>query len=510
MSETLYDIAIIGGGVNGCGIARDAAGRGLSVLLAEQHDLASATSSASTKLIHGGLRYLERFEFRLVRESLLEREVMLAMAPHIVRPLRFILPHHNALRPAWLIRLGMFIYDHLGARKLLPRSRSVNLRRGAVGEPLKPTFTRGFEYWDCRVDDARLVVLNAMDAARHGADIRVRTKVTSAARENGHWRVGLADLRTGRRETISASVLINAAGPWISEVISERIGLNSRYRTRLVKGSHIVVPRIFTHDRAYIFQNADRRIIFAIPYEHDFTLIGTTDVDYEDDPALVSISADEMAYLCEAASEYFSAPIRTSDVVWSYAGLRPLYEEIDEEETSAQETTRDYELDLLGEPHQPPLLNIFGGKITTYRCLAEEALQMLKGWLPDLGDEWTRNSSLPGGDFAVNAFDSMAEGLQANFPMVDMPLARRLAHSYGTLAREILAGAETTEELGIHFGAGLYQREVEYLVNHEWAASAEDVLWRRTKLGLRLTEAEVERLDQWLKENFPEATPPPA
>lgn len=510
MSDTIFDIAIIGGGVNGCGIARDAAGRGLSVLLAEKHDLASATSSASTKLIHGGLRYLEHFEFRLVRESLLEREVMLAMAPHIVRPLRFVLPHHDALRPAWLIRLGLFLYDHLGTRKLLPGSRSVNLKRGALGEPLKPGFTRGFEYSDCRVDDARLVVLNAMDAARHGADIRVRTEVTSAARENGRWRVELADKRSGRRETISANVLINAAGPWISEVISQRIGLHSRYRTRLVKGSHIVVPRIFTHDHAYIFQNADQRIIFAIPYEHDFTLIGTTDVDFENHPALVNISGEEVAYLCEAASEYFSAPIRTGDVVWSYAGLRPLYEENDQEETSAQETTRDYELDLLGEPGEPPLLNIFGGKITTYRLLAEEALELLKGWLPELGGEWTRKSSLPGGDFAAKAFDSMAEGLRANFPMVDTPLARRLTHAYGTLAREILAGAENAEELGIHFGAGLYQREVEYLVNHEWATNAEDVLWRRTKLGLRFSEAEVGSLDTWLKENFPETAIPPA
>ena len=510
MSETIFDIAIIGGGVNGCGIARDAAGRGMSVLLAEQRDLASATSSASTKLIHGGLRYLEHFEFRLVRESLLEREVMLAMAPHIVRPLRFILPHHEALRPVWLIRLGLFLYDHLGARKLLPRSRAVTLKRGGLGDPLKPGFTRGFEYWDCRVDDARLVVLNAMDAARHGAEIRVRTEVVSAARENGRWRVRLTDMRTGRRETISARVLINAAGPWISEVISKRIGLRSRYRTRLVKGSHIVVPRIFPQDHAYIFQNADQRIIFAIPYEHDFTLIGTTDVDFDDDPALVKISADEIVYLCEAAGEYFSAPIRPGDVVWSYAGLRPLYEETGDDETSAQETTRGYELDLLAAPDQPPLLNVFGGKLTTYRCLAEEALEMLKGWLPELGGEWTRNSSLPGGDFAAKAFDSMAEGLQANFPMVDAPLARRLAHAYGTLAREMLAGAETAGELGIHFGAGLYQREVEYLVNHEWAASAEDVLWRRTKLGLRFSAAEAERLERWLKEKFPEIAISPA
>lgn len=500
MGDKLYDIAVIGGGVNGCGIARDAAGRGLSVLLAEKQDISCGTSSASTKLIHGGLRYLEHYEFRLVRESLQEREVLLAMAPHIISPLRFVLPHHAALRPAWLVRLGLFIYDHLGKRKRLPSSRSVNLKQDEAGQPLKPGFTRGFEYSDCRVNDARLVVLNAMDAAARGADIRVRTEVRSATREDGVWRVQLEDKHTGKQETIAARTLVNASGPWIADVISSRLGMKSRLHTRLVKGSHIVVPRMFTHNRAYIFQNADKRIIFAIPFEEAFTLIGTTDVDYEGDPNLVGISNDEVTYLCNAVNEYFVASVKPEDVKWSYSGLRPLY---GDDETSAQEATRDYMLDLQGSEDEAPLLNIFGGKITTYRCLAEEALQLLKKGLPNMKGPWTRDSFLPGGDIGPDGLDALAKELVAEYPVIEAPMAARLARSYGVLAHDILKGVKQPADLGEHFGADLYEREVVYLLRSEWARDAEDILWRRSKLGLLMTEKEAGHLAEWVKQKLP-------
>lgn len=494
MTDKPYDIAVIGGGVNGCGIARDAAGRGLSVFLAEKDDLASGTSSASTKLIHGGLRYLEHYEFMLVRESLIEREVLLSMAPHIIWPLRFILPHQKGLRPAWLIRLGLFLYDHLGGRKELPACRSINLRQGSAGKPLKPEFTKGFEYSDCCVDDSRLVVLNAIDAARRGADIRVRTEVLKAIRQGDHWAVEIEDRATGHRETITARLLINAAGPWISSVITHRIPSKTQSRTRLVKGSHIVVPRLFDHGRAYIFQNPDQRIIFAIPYEGDFTLIGTTDVDFQDDPGTATASQDEIAYLCRAASEYFSEPIEPASVVWSYSGVRPLY---DDGSNAAQEATRDYVLELEGGVDEAPLLNIFGGKITTYRRLAEDALAKLVRYLPGAGAPWTRGAGLPGGDFGIDGFEELVAVLARDYPQADAALILRFVRTYGTCARDILA----VEDPGIHFGAGLWQREVEYLVRTEWAMTADDILWRRTKLGLRLTTEEAGRLEQWLTDN---------
>jgi len=487
----MYDIAIIGGGVNGCGIARDAAGRGLSVLLAEKGDLARGTSSASTKLIHGGLRYLEHYAFRLVRESLREREVLLRMAPHIIRPLRFVLPHHRALRPALLIRLGLFLYDHLGGREILPASRGIVLARTPAGLPLKPGYTRGFEYSDCWVDDARLVVLNAMDAARRGADIRVRTEAVSARRHDGHWLIECRNTRTGPSETLPARALINAAGPWVAEVTG-RLGANARAALRLVKGSHIVVAKRFDHTCAYIFQNADGRIVFAIPYEQDFTLIGTTDVDFSGDPGDVAVSRQEIDYLCDAASEYFIRPIEPADVVWSYAGVRPLY---DEGDVSAHEASRDFVLEREGEP---PLLNIIGGKITTFRHLAEEALKKLAPSFPGMRGPWTRGSSLPGGDFAHDRREALAADLASTFPFVDAAVAGRLAATYGTLARGILSGAAAVGDLGAHFGHGLYEREVEHLVRNEWAVSADDILWRRTKLGLRLGEAQRSRLADWL------------
>lgn len=491
----MYDIAVIGGGVNGCGVARDAAGRGLSVLLAEKGDLAGGTSSASTKLIHGGLRYLEHYEFRLVRESLREREVILRMAPHIVSPLRFILPHHSALRPALLIRLGLFLYDHLGGREVLPSSHGVNLRNSPEGQPLKPGFTRGFEYSDCWVDDARLVVLNAMDASARGASIRVRTEVVAAARANDHWRVELRDSLSGRTETVTARALVNAGGPWVARVIEQcKLG-QAHVPVRLVKGSHIVVPRLFAHDKAYIFQNADRRIVFAIPYEHDYTLIGTTDVDYKDDPAQAAIANEEIAYLCRAASEYFVTPILPASVVWSYSGVRPLF---DEGGVSAQEATRESVLDLDGQQGEAPLLNIFGGKITTYRLLAEQVLAKLAAYFPKAGRPWTRGAVLPGGDFPFDGRVTLSNEIARNFPFLGPDTAARLARSYGTLSRTILAGAAHMEDLGIHFGAGLTEREVRYQLSNEWAVTADDILWRRTKLGLRLNAEEKRRLTEWL------------
>ena len=491
----MYDIAIIGGGVNGCGIARDAAGRGLSVFLAEKGDLAGGTSSASTKLIHGGLRYLEHYAFRLVRESLSEREVLLRIAPHIVRPLRFVLPHHRAQRPAWLIRLGLFLYDHLGGREILPASRAIDLTRAAAGQSLKPGYTRGFEYSDCWVDDARLVVLNAMDAARRGADIRVRTEVVSARRSGGHWLVECRNARSGARETIAARALVNAAGPWISEVMTRRVGTHARSALRLVKGSHIVVPKLFDHPSAYIFQNADGRIVFAIPYEREFTLIGTTDVDFTGDIDHVSASAEEIEYLCRAVSEYFVRAIEPSDVIWAYAGVRPLS---DAGDVSAQEATRDFVLEHEGRAGEPPVLNIIGGKITTFRHLAEEALKKLAPSFPKMGSPWTCGATLPGGDFAVGQRDQLSRDLSAAFPFLDPTLTERLVATYGTVAQRIFSGATTMSDLGAHFGQGLYEREVEHLVRNEWAVSASDILWRRTKLGLRMSDAERDRLSNWL------------
>jgi len=503
----LYDIAVIGGGVNGCGIARDAAGRGLSVYLAEMNDLAGGTSSASTKLIHGGLRYLEYYAFGLVRESLIEREVLLHLAPHIIRPLRFVLPHHAGLRPIWLIRTGLFLYDHLGGRRLLPGSNLVDLGRHAAGVPLKPVFTKAFEYSDCWVDDARLVVLNAVDAARRGADISVRTEVVSAARQQDHWRLETRDRMTGGTATVRAGALVNASGPWISEVITRRIATEARAQTRLVKGSHIVVPRLFEHEWAYIFQNADRRIIFAIPYEGAFTLIGTTEVDFDGDPRSVTASPDEITYLCDAASEYFAEPVAPDRVVWTYSGVRPLY---DDGHASARETTRDYVLDLQAPDGQPPLLDIFGGKITTYRHLAEQALKKLEDRLPPMRRPWTHEEPLPGGDFDVGGFEALVDDIGRRHPGIDEALIRRLARSYGTLGRELLADVHDVSDLGIHFGAGLYQREVEYLIRSEWAMTADDILWRRSKLGLRLTKQERDRLSAWIEDNYSAVVSPAA
>jgi glycerol-3-phosphate dehydrogenase len=500
------DLAIIGGGINGCGIAREAAGRGWSVVLCEQDDLASATSSASTKLIHGGLRYLEHYEFRLVRESLQEREVLWRMAPHIVRPLRFVLPHRAGLRPAPLLRLGLFVYDHLGGRSLLPGTRSVQLHRDPTGAPLRPQFARGFEYSDCWVDDARLVVLNAMDAAVHGAAIRTRTRCIDASRDGDAWLITLEDRSTGATEQLRARVLVNAAGPWVGAILGGAIQADAPARIRLVQGSHIVVPKLFDHDYCYIFQIADGRIVFAIPYEGAFTLVGTTDRDYEGDPAKVAIGADEIAYLCQAASEYFVRAVRPEDVVWTFSGVRPLY---DDGSSDAQAVTRDYVLALDAPVGAPALLNVIGGKITTFRRLAGAAVDKLIPHLPSrpAATAWTSASPLPGGDFAVDGFDRLVSDLATEHPYIEPPRLRRLARAYGTRVAELLRGVRSNADLGRPFGAGLSEREVNYLMAHEWARNAADVVWRRSKLGLRLSSAEVAALDEWMASRQPKIAP---
>ncbi len=490
-----YDIAIIGGGINGCGIARDAAGRGLSVFLTEMGDLAGATSSASTKLIHGGLRYLEYYKFRLVHEALVEREVLWRAAPHIISQLRFVLPHHKGLRPWLLIRLGLFMYDYMGGRKLLPPTKVLDLTKDSAGAPLKSDYRRAFEYSDCWADDSRLVVLNARDAAERGADIRTRTKLVAARRENGLWRLTLEDLRDGSRSDIVAHAVVNAAGPWVAEVLSGVAGLPLPAKVRLVKGSHIVTDRMFGHDRAYFFQNADGRICFAIPFQSDFTLIGTTDLDFKGDPGSVAIADDETDYLLAAVSEYFKKPVTRADVRWAYSGVRPLY---DDGASEAKEATRDYVLTVDRSAGGAPILSVFGGKITTFRKLSEHALKKLKPTFPQMGKAWTAKAPLPGGDIPVQTFDAWLDDTAARYPFLDTVTAARLCHAYGTRVETILDGATKVADLGRDFGAGLSEREVDYLVANEWAETAEDILWRRTKLGLRMTPAEQQALAGYL------------
>jgi glycerol-3-phosphate dehydrogenase len=483
----VFDLAVIGGGVNGAGIARDAAGRGLKVLLVEQGDLAGGTSSASTKLIHGGLRYLEQYEFRLVREALAEREVLLRAAPHIIRPLRFVLPHHAGLRPWWLIRLGLFLYDHLGGRTILPATRGVDLRADPVGVPLRPEFTRAFEYSDCWVDDSRLVVLLARDAANRGADIRTRTRCLAARVVDGAWRLSLAD-----GTDCAARALVNAAGPWVSQVLGDVIGHHAPARVRLVKGSHIVVRRLFEHGRCYIFQNRDGRICFAIPYEQDFTLIGTTDQDYAGDPSQVAIDPAEETYLRDAVSAYLRQPIAADDIVWRYAGVRPLR---DDGAGKAQEATRDYVLELEGNP---PLLSVFGGKITTHRRLAQAAMARLAAFFPGLRGDWTASASLPGGDFPWDGVAGLRDMLRQRYGFLPDRTLHRLVRSYGTLVPGMLGDAASIEDLGVCFGYDLTEREVSWLRDTEWARTVEDILWRRSKLGLRLSPDETATLGAWL------------
>lgn len=485
----IYDILIVGGGVNGCGIARDAAGRGHSVLLAEMGDLGQGTSSNSTKLFHGGLRYLEYYEFRLVRESLKEREILLRNMPHISWPMRFVLPVNKGQRPAWLIRLGLYLYDHLGGRKILPPTRVLNLLEHPAGRPLKPEFVKAFEYSDCWVQDSRLVSLNARDAAERGADIRVRTKVIEAVRDGECWNVTLE--RNSKQEIVRTRILVNAAGPWVRRVI-ETTSIPAEQTVRLVRGSHIVTKRLFSHDQPYFFQNSDERIGFAIPFEDDYTLIGTTDFDHEGDPENAVCTHEEKDYLLNFVNGYLKTPITHDDIVWSYSGVRSLY---DDGASSATEATREYVLGL--DEDGPPLLNIFGGKITTYRRLAEAALNKLSAHLSG-GDAWTEEAPLPGGNFALGGNDGLRAVIQTKYPWVGTKWADRLIKTYGTDSRFLLEGAENQDALGAYFGGTLTEREVRWLIDHEFARTAEDILWRRTKLGLRFSKEQAENLQNWM------------
>ena len=491
------EIFIIGGGINGVGIARDAAGRGYSVALCEMNDLASGTSSWSSKLIHGGVRYLEHYEFMLVRKALSEREILWAAAPHIIQPMRFILPHHKDLRPAWLLRLGLFLYDHIGGRKLLAATKTVDLANGKYGKRLKPMFKKGFQYSDCQVDDSRLVILNAMDAQSKGAEINIQTECISARRVGENWNIQTRDVKTGEVSDYIADLVINAAGPWVDKVLGTAFGRNDAKNVRMVQGSHIVVPKLFDHDNCYIFQNADDRIIFAIPYTQNTTLIGTTDKDYEGDPRDAEISADEIDYLCNAASEYFEKPILKEDIVWTYSGVRPLY---DDGADAAQEATRDYIFKRdTGDGDDAPLINIFGGKITTYRVLAEKMMDEVESFIGRKGEEWTDTAPLPGGDFPTLGFDDLTTATGTRYPFLTPDDVNRLCRAYGTHVAMVLGQAENYDQLGENFGSGLTECEVRYLMTNEWATCADDIVWRRSKLGLIMSEEQIATLDKWMQ-----------
>jgi glycerol-3-phosphate dehydrogenase len=511
------DLFIIGGGINGCGIARDAAGRGLTVVLAEMNDLASATSSASTKLFHGGLRYLEFFEIRLVREALKERETLLKAMPHISWPMRFVLPYHKDMRfegdtpisrilnvvmpwmkgrrPPWLIRFGLFLYDHLGGRDILPRTTTIDLSSDPAGGPLQDRFTKAFEYSDCWVEDSRLVVLNARDAETRGARIMTRTKVILAERVNDVWHVTTKDQATGETRLTTARMLVNAGGPWVEDIIRKTARINATEGVRLVRGSHIVTRKLFDHDKCYFFQGQDGRIIFAIPYETDFTLIGTTDSDHPDASVKPECTEAEADYLRAFASDYFREPITKDDIVWTYSGVRPLY---DDGASSATAATRDYVLKLDQTDDAAPLLNIFGGKITTYRKLAEHALGKIKPFFPKAGADWTAGVSLPGGDFPVDGVPDLIAGLRRDYGFLNDFWAHRLVKAYGTEARAVLGDAQSAKDLGRAFAASLTEREIIWLMDREYARTAEDVVWRRSRLGLRMTVAEIAELDGWM------------
>lgn len=492
----MYDILIIGGGINGAGIARDAAGRGLNVLLCEKDDLASHTSSASTKLIHGGLRYLEHYDFALVRKALKEREVLLRAAPHIIWPLRFVLPHHKELRPSWLIRLGLFLYDHLGGRKLLPATKTRTRANSEVFAPLKPEFTKGFEYSDCWVEDARLVVLNAMDAKQLGATIMTRTECTALQQNGDHWTATLRE-DGGSDSQVEAKAIINAAGPWVDQIASTaQVKASNSRQVRLVKGSHIIVPKLFDDKRCFIFQAGDGRVVFAIPYETGrFTLIGTTDLAFEGDLNQVEASSEEVDYLCDLANQYFEKSISADDVVSTYSGVRPLFEDQAEDASSV---TRDYVLKRQDQG-DTPFLSVIGGKITTYRKLAEDALKALQPDLAVPDTTWTASAPLPGGNIPDADFATFVRQCAEAYPWLAEATRERLARTYGTCIHTLLAGASSQSDLGTAYGGGLYQREVDYLIEHEFACTAEDILWRRTKLGLHLKDTETDDLKAHLQ-----------
>ena len=495
--QPVYDLLIIGGGINGVGVARDAAGRGLSVLLVEQDDLAAHTSSLSTKLIHGGLRYLEYGEFRLVREALREREQLLAIAPHLIQTVRFVLPHDPAIRPAWLVRLGLFLYDHLAPRGRLEHSQRLRLLTDPRGAPLKPVSSIGFEYSDCTVDDSRLVVLNALDARERGADIRVGVRLESARREDGHWLATLADTATGRKEEAQARILVNAAGPWVVETLNRRLGLDAGKNMRLVKGSHIVTPRLYEGEHAYLLQNPDKRVVFAIPYQGRFTLIGSTETPHNGPPGDVAISPDETLYLIDTINRWFKRQLTPSEIVWSYAGIRPLF---DDGSIQASAVTRDYAFDLDARGGGAPLLSVFGGKLTTYRKLAEHAMRDLSPFLPGMKQSsWTGGAPLPGGDFPGGDVARFIDELLLEKPFLGRPLASRLARAYGARVSRFIGPATSMGDLGRDLGAGLTEAELDYLVRAEWARRAEDVLWRRSKLGLHLPKSAATDIDAILR-----------
>ncbi len=489
----ILDLCVIGGGVNGTGIARDAAGRGLSVALCEKDDLAQGTSSRSGKLVHGGLRYLEYYEFRLVREALIEREVLLESAPHIIWPMRFVLPHSPQDRPAWLIRLGLFLYDHLGGRKRLPGTRTLDLRTAPEGTVIQEHYRKAFEYSDCWVDDARLVVLNALDAQERGARIYPRTTCTSARREGDLWRIELQSGTTGQTQVRYARALVNAAGPWVQEVIGKVTGFNSTRNIRLVKGSHLVVPKFWDGPQAYLVQNTDKRVIFINPYEDNLCLIGTTDVPYEGTADEVAVDQDEVDYLLKAVNRYFRQQLSETDIVHRFSGVRPLYDDAAENPSAV---TRDYVFDL-DESGTAPMLSVFGGKITTFRKLAEHAMQKLQPYFPDLGPDWTAGASLPGGDIANADFEEFRKSVTLTHPWLPAPLADHLSRLYGTRMHALLGRASTLADLGKHFGGQFYEAEARYLMNNEWATRAEDILERRTKHGLHLTQIQRQSFEEW-------------
>ncbi|MEM8799209.1 MAG: glycerol-3-phosphate dehydrogenase [Pseudomonadota bacterium] len=499
VKQALYDVAIIGGGINGTGVARDAAGRGLKVYLCDKADLGGATSSASTKLIHGGLRYLEHYEFRLVRESLLEREVLLKAAPHIIWPLEFILPHSKDMRPSWMVRMGLFLYDNLGARETLGNSRRLSLRDEAVGAPLNENFRTAFSYFDCWVQDNRLVILNAQDAASRGATIRPRTACRRAERNGDVWDLALET--PNGTETAKARAVINAAGPWVNITGDTIDSTRSSDVIRHVKGSHIVTKRLFDHDCAYLFQNPDKRVVFAIPYEKDFTLIGTTDVDYDGDLGAPQASPEEIDYLCEAVSRYFAKPVTSKDVVWSYAGVRPLHGDEDE---NASSVSRDYKIRLDQPDGKAPLLTIYGGKLTTFRKLAGHVTDRLLRALDIEGEEWTETAVLPGGDFPGADFDAALRSFQSHHPWLPEELAWRLVRNYGTAAEQIIGDATSLTQLGRHFGADVYEAEIAHVIEHEWVREGADFLWRRSKRGLVLTDEQRADIDDWVAQHVPE------
>ncbi len=489
------DLFVIGGGINGAGIARDAAGRGLSVVLCEKDDLAEGTSSRSGKLVHGGLRYLEYYEFRLVREALIEREVLMNAAPHIIWPMRFVLPHSPQDRPAWLVRLGLFLYDHLGGRKKLPGTRTLNLTRDPEGAPIKDQYTRGFEYSDCWVDDARLVILNAVDAAERGAVVLTRSPCTSARRENGAWRVTTTNTLTGETREFEAKLLVNAAGPWVTDVLTRVAGSNSARNVRLVKGSHIIVPKFWKGEQAYLVQNHDKRVIFINPYERDKALIGTTDIAYEGRAEDVTADEGEIQYLLDAVNRYFKEELTRADVVTSFSGVRPLF---DDGQGNPSAVTRDYVFDL-DETGGAPLLNIFGGKITTFRELAERGLHKIAHIFPQMRGDWTETAPLPGGDMADADYEAFRNTIKRDYPWMPRALRQHYGRLYGTRIAQIVGEATSLDGLGRHFGGQLYEAEVAYLMKHEWAQTAEDILWRRTKHRLHLTEAEQQAFAAWFE-----------